>query len=1210
MSDHFGNISITPPVPAKPAPKSATKPTPKPASQPVKLRSRNRPERPKPAKKTKWKKPYLYALLLLALLPILYSIAGFWLIPLYIGKALPEKLADQTGMRLTLDNVAFNPFSYTFSLQGLKLNSSHAGPESQNLLAIDKIEADLAPLSLLRNNLVSNALRIVGLDLNIIRAQDNHYNLEELLNGKGPGPSSDIMSFSELPFLFSLNNISIRESKITFQDTPSAATHTLEQIELDLPTLSNFPFQVDDYIHPRFSTVINGSKIELTGQAAMPGSEGKDGLKTKLSCNIHALDLPLYSKYLPASLPLLLTKGMADGNLQFDFTRDATKGAKIVISFTGEIVDMELTDKENSFAINLPATTIAGNVLPMSGALHIQNIAIRQPHCTARNTPTIENLIRLAPILGRSTAKTSAGKLPASIDIDSLHIEDGDLTLYKENEKTPAAVWTSLQFSIKDFSSVNSATQPTKKGSFSVSGEKKDSSMAFSWQGTFNDNDVPEGLFRLDNIPAATFFSGIGVHLGTVGAGTANLQGKLSLAIKDSAQKELVTNLTESEINLQGLTLLSDKAPWLDAPILKFTGFSKNGSRVDFGGLRLESGSLTLHSEKLPEIFKEFAAKDSRISLNSIDFNGKITVLGKTEKPLTLSSVLLQATNLQAKTANKETLIFSAKINENGIIKAKGTARLAPFQATLSSGFSGIAAQTLLPWFSNLPLLTKAQATISGKGILTIPGTSFSGQLRLDNAVFTDDKTPLLSWNTADLQGFSYTATPFHLGISLMEIAHPVMTWQRAEKDASPGEKFGSFLQSLLPEKEKVSAQTKESISISQLDIQEIRLKNGEIHYNDNRLSPPWAAEISQFDGLISALHSSQTKEQSRFALSGHLNATPFSVEGSADFFSNNMAGQSTFKISEFPLSSFQQYLPQTLGLDGSQGTFSLELSSLWNNANLTHKARFLFNDIHPESTAEDTALTLALLKNADQQVELSVTPVHTSQETGTPILVDTLTAFQRQLIKAKVSPLLLASGDYTDLVGNEFADFQPGGFILAEKGQKILSRFSTFLAAHTSVGVRITGCADRLVDGNALKKQLEDIEATRVSKENARRKTAWQHERDLEQERQRTQQQTGSKQGSTKTDLPAQVPNDYTPVYPEPMIIEESMLVNLARQRAARVQALLTEKLGLDPARVTVTAEPKVTAEPNNPGNRALISLSAFTPTKNKPAAQESPGQ
>jgi len=57
--------------------------------------------------------------------------------------------------------------------------------------------------------------------------------------------------FSELPFLFSLNNISIREGSVTFQDVPAATTHTVEQIELDLPSLSNFPFQTSQNIHPQ-----------------------------------------------------------------------------------------------------------------------------------------------------------------------------------------------------------------------------------------------------------------------------------------------------------------------------------------------------------------------------------------------------------------------------------------------------------------------------------------------------------------------------------------------------------------------------------------------------------------------------------------------------------------------------------------------------------------------------------------------------------------------------------------------------------------------------------------------------------------------------------------------------------------------------------------------------------------------------------------------
>ena len=139
--------------------------------------------------------------------------------------------------------------------------------------------------------------------------------------------------------------------------------------------------------------------------------------------------------------------------------------------------------------------------------------------------------------------------------------------------------------------------------------------------------------------------------------------------------------------------------------------------------------------------------------------------------------------------------------------------------------------------------------------------------------------------------------------------------------------------------------------------------------------------------------------------------------------------------------------MPDTLGIDSSRGSFSLDLSTAWGDANISNKAQYLFKEIHPVSQETDTALTLALLKNSNQHVELSVTPPRGGTEAGSTLLSHTITAFQRQLIKTKVSPLLLASGDFTDLVGNEFAEFLPGGFILSEKGHKTLSRFRLLAA-------------------------------------------------------------------------------------------------------------------------------------------------------------------
>jgi hypothetical protein len=1068
MSDHFGTISITPPATAKPAVK--------PVKRQVKQRPEKRQDRPgKASPKEKNKRPYYYFLLPILILPVLYSIIGFWIAPWYLSKALTAGLSERTGMSFTLDDAAFNPFSFNLSLQGIKLKSIRGEVESQNLLAIDKIEADLAPMSLLRNDLVSNALRVNGLELTIIRTQDNHYNFEEILDGRSPGTSSDMMSFSELPFLFSLNNISIRESMVTFQDIPSATTHTLEEIELDLPTLSNFPFKVDEYIHPRFSTVINGSKIELTGQAAIPGAEGKEGLETKLSCNIHALDLPLYSQYLPNSLPLALTKGKADGVLQLNFTRGAVEGPKMAVSFSGELVDLELTNKDNSLTIALPTSSLVGTFQPISRDLHIQRVILRQPHFITSSAPSPDQLPVLLAYLGKSSSKEGAESSFPPVAIDLLEVENGDLAVTaRDSGKKPAVTWSALQFKLKDFAPARAAASTANKGIFSISGETPDASMSFSWQGKFNDNNVPEGLLNLDNIPASVLFSEIGLKTGSVISGKANLQGTFSLVAKGSGRNGLATNLTDAEIDFQGLKLATDKNTWLDAPIMKISGVSKKGSHMNFGSLHAENAALTLRRGALPDIFTEFTAKKSPFSMNKIDYSGKITVLNASGKALDLTSVHLKADNLQSTQDLKDSLILSAKVDGNGIFKAKGAARLSPFQTTLSSGFSGIDSQTLFPWFTDLPLLTEAQGVISGKGVLTFPATSFSGQLRFDSALFGQKKNPLLSWNSASFEGFSYTRAPFHLGISLFEIDRPVMTWHRDAHEPSPGQQWGTFLQGLLPEKSKSAAQAKESISISQLDIQDIRFKNGELHYRDNRLVPAWNEKISDFSGQLSDLHSASAKEQSRYTLSGRLQSTPFIVEGSADFFSRKMSGRSVFKISDFPLRTFGRYLPDTLGIDSSRGSFSLDLSTVWGDANISHNAQYLFKDIHPVSHETDTALTLALLKNSDQHVELSVAPPRGGTEAESTLVSHTITTFQRQLIKTKVSPLLLASGDFTDLVGNEYAEFLPGGYILSEKGHKTLSRFASFLAAHPAIGLQITGCADKIIDGNALKSSLK----------------------------------------------------------------------------------------------------------------------------------------
>jgi hypothetical protein len=53
-----------------------------------------------------------------------------------------------------------------------------------------------------------------------------------------------------------------------------------------------------------------------------------------------------------------------------------------------------------------------------------------------------------------------------------------------------------------------------------------------------------------------------------------------------------------------------------------------------------------------------------------------------------------------------------------------------------------------------------------------------------------------------------------------------------------------------------------------------------------------------------------------------------------------------------------------------------------------------------------------------------------------------------------------------------------------------------------------------------------------------------------------------------------------------------------------------LTEKLALNPARIVVSQELRMTSDDGSPGNRTLIDLTAYVPPERKSVSPEPPGQ
>jgi len=1154
MPDHFGKISIQ--QPASPAPQS---PPRRPSKQPRPPSSR------KPAKKkTHSRSNSLVWFLLLVLVFTVYNVAGFVGIPYYVTTILPKTIYEKTGLIFQTQNVEFNPLTFVFSAKNSKLLSKDE--TLPDLLKIKSFQIKLKPLSLLRNDLVSEGLTIEELEAHITRKTDGSYFFSSLFHSSQQDDPAKIIDFSDLPFQFSLNNIAISNSKVILSDLPLKKKHSIEDIQFALPTFSNFPL--------------------LTGKASV-GKKGHEKHKTDLSCDIHSLNLPLYFGYLPFKLPFDFSKGKADGKIGLTFNPKGEKGKKLAIIFDLKIRDAELSTHDNSIKITTPATHLTGTLNPVSKYIHLKTISTRDPIISSFGksfTSNIRNIfcndIKLDPAETAVTVPT--------IGIDLVIVDGGRLRLFDEIGSAKLRTsWNSIQFSLKNYSSAVLTGKKRQPGTFRLTGDQKGEPATFSWQGKLVGTQLLDGSLSINNIQTSTLFQTFGITPFISSKGIADLKGRLRLKLAGSNPSIPPYHLTDATISIQNFTLLEKKSTVLSTPILTLSQFSNSEKQTDFGDISINNGVLKLIRERLPESFSLFAT--GKYQVHTINFSGKATLLAnKSSSKLYFPDITLKAKalNLSEKTKNNTSII--AKSSNGSGLKAVGSVSLTPFNATFKTEFNRLQSNTLFPWFTNLPFLTNMTGFVSGNGIFTLPKTGFVGQLSIDQVSFPDKIAPVLGWEKSTFGGLNFSSRPFHLGIVSAELISPSFSWNITPSDNSPIENFTHFLKKQFPFSYKKN-QTKKNITIASFDVQEILVKKGRIQVKEQRMSPVWQGSITQLAGKITDIHSARTSVKSQFKLSGKLDDSLFTVEGESDFFSKEKNGSFSFNLSDFPIAGFYDQLTSLTDIDTSKGTFSVTQNSQWEDNALSSSGSVIFKGIEPESQTSESTLPLALLTNDENTFSLDFS--FTEQEpTSSSVLLDKMIArFNKLIIKSSVSPLLLAAGDFTDLIGNEFAEFKAGEDLLTRKGSKTVARYSALLATNPNIALSISGHFDRTIDTAAMKKILETAEAERVTAINRKRFKKWQEQKKAYAEMFEKQKEKLLKEGKiAEQDIPPKFLQEFIPVQAEKIIVTEAMLTDLADKRVSVVYQYFTNQLTLETERIIIT-EPKPSSSANYGQSRGV---------------------
>lgn len=410
-----------------------------------------------------WKK----ILIGLAVFFVLVSIIGFLILPAVIKPVLIKKMTATLHRQVSVEKISINPYTLSLTVRGFKISEPAASPNP--FVAFDEFYANMYGISsLFQGKLILEEVKLTKPYINIIRREGNVYNFSDLLPKDKKKPAKD-----SKPFYFSLNNIQIIDGSIDFQDTPKKTSHTVRNMNLAIPAISNMEHYVKNYVEPKFSANINGRPFELKGKT----KPFLDSRETAFDVDISDLDIPFYLNYVPVKMNLNLKSARLDTKLKINFIMQKDKHPAIKIAGDLALKKVVVDSLQNEKILRLPALncTIA-EALPLKSDIHLAGVSAKGIELAVQRNKAGEiNLLKLV----ETPKKEKKEEKPLKLVIDDFQLEVVNLTLTDAvpAQKTVFQI-APLKLSAKKFSTAKDAKGDVdlflnveKKGSVAAKGQ-------------------------------------------------------------------------------------------------------------------------------------------------------------------------------------------------------------------------------------------------------------------------------------------------------------------------------------------------------------------------------------------------------------------------------------------------------------------------------------------------------------------------------------------------------------------------------------------------------------------------------------------------------------------------------------------------------------------------------------------------------------------
>jgi len=1047
------------------------------------------------------------------------------ILPMIVRTKGVAAIEEATGRKAHIESVSINPFTLTVTVNEFAIDEKVGAP----LIGFSQVRASLSLASIYKRALILSRVDVETPTFNLTRTAPNRFSFSDILDRQTQAPKQE----KGAPFLFSINNITVSNGSLDFNDqvVDGGRKHTVRKLEIAIPFISNIPYLTEKYTDPRISAVINGAPFSFAGKLK-PLSKS---LETSVHVGLKQLNLPRYVAYSPVKPLAELTSGTLTIDMDVCYRISADKKPELTIKGLASLDDVNV-----KMADGLP---LARFVKLEAKASRLEVFA-QQFEFEAIRLDGLELFVNrdkkgewmyprlLPPAKESEKAEGSAEKKDGQLLVaaSSLAINNGTVHFSDAMPKGGFSTTISaIEFKVKNFT-----TAPEKAANYELS-LLIDKEALFNTGGTFSVTPLTAtSAVKLTGLKLQRGWPYLSHFLTSPVKGTLDLAANLAFAKADGVSVE------HGNLSLKGLSTRYGIKDRFDLALLQVNEatFRQKDNRLEIGDIRLSNGNMSLSRET-----------DGNISLLSLVDKqqvGHSGTPGKTVPPVTLSASTITATdksqdtrpfsyrikqfqldrfnlaftdkslkdqprfnlrntsltlaNLSGPKFTPARLRFSSTFGKDARLKAAGDITPLPFRYKGSVSLGGLPLRDFEAYFPDNLSFYVIGGNLNSTMNLDIamkdgkPRGSFKGSaaVRAFHSIDAVGEEDLLKWESLQFDDIKGNLEPFNL--SLHQVAlNDVYSRIVIRKDGSLnlrdlfGKKETAATGTPLPttaatSAPKTAAQTSAPAAATprQISVGSITIQNGTISFTDNHLPQTFSSTFYNLGGRVSGL----TSEESKFAdvdLRGNLeNHSPMQITGRLNPLRDDLFVDLKISFRDIDLSPVTPYSGTYLGYTIDKGKLFLDLKYLIDKKQLSSQNRIFIDQFtfgkrveSGKATSLPVSLAVALLKDRKGEIHLDLPVTGRTDDPEFSIWGLIGQVLKNLLIKAATSPFALLSSMTGSDEDFSVIQFTAGSSVLPAGEVKKLAQLTKALADRPGLKMEITGFVDKTKDSEGYREEL-----------------------------------------------------------------------------------------------------------------------------------------